>query len=467
MSRQEKYNTLFEYAEICWASYSTGLNEGMFGKDSKGKMKNSDEKNKKALPTYHQALSESFLLFFDNYNVRFDSKRADKFVNRYAILAFNQDDETGFSATLFKDTKNDELILAIRGIDIFQISHSFWAAAKAGLKIFRGKVPITYYLSMLKFYDEKLKYIINDKKIVVTGHAFGGYLAQLFALSYPSIVEKVYTYNAVGVTSNQVTHYINKAVDITNEITTQVAFDFSIYDNNIDEFKSIAITDKVKNAIKLDNNLLVCSDKTIQNEIPKYLQEEFITTQQNSYDYQTAKTGAAKLYNEILKAPIGDNVFVKVRIDSFLPHTIDTEVFTLNKSMSEALFRLIKYLPNSHNELPKELQAYIYQVYTIDLMDTTTIMKQFGNHILATEVIELKLDVFKLITKYEWLKKDKAKQVLRGLKMASAVNWLLVLISIEDICNELLKQSLVSDNNPHTEYYINCYWCGWESLIWQ
>lgn len=34
MTRMYKYMQLVKYAELCWASYSEGLNEGMFGEDS-------------------------------------------------------------------------------------------------------------------------------------------------------------------------------------------------------------------------------------------------------------------------------------------------------------------------------------------------------------------------------------------------------------------------------------------------
>ena len=49
-----------KYAELAWASYSTGFNEGMFGVDSKGN-ENSEiflkrEEEKKDNPTYHQAI---------------------------------------------------------------------------------------------------------------------------------------------------------------------------------------------------------------------------------------------------------------------------------------------------------------------------------------------------------------------------------------------------------------------------
>ncbi|KPH55521.1 hypothetical protein HPU229334_07890, partial [Helicobacter pullorum] len=72
MTKMYKYMQLVKYAELCWASYSEGLNEGMFGVDSVGnkdsKMYKMRENQKKDNPTYHQALTESQFLIFEKYN---------------------------------------------------------------------------------------------------------------------------------------------------------------------------------------------------------------------------------------------------------------------------------------------------------------------------------------------------------------------------------------------------------------
>lgn len=39
-----------KYAELAWASYSTGFNEGMYGIDSKGKIEGLDEEQQKRFP---------------------------------------------------------------------------------------------------------------------------------------------------------------------------------------------------------------------------------------------------------------------------------------------------------------------------------------------------------------------------------------------------------------------------------
>ncbi|WP_086290126.1 hypothetical protein [Campylobacter devanensis] len=425
MTRMQKYMQFVKYAELCWASYSEGLNEGMF-KNEERKFGNENSEvfkeranNNKDNPTYYQALTESQFLIFEKYNVNFSDSQANHFIARFEVLAFSQDNDTGFSATLFYDTEDDEFILAIRGIDIFKFDWNLASAVKSGIKIIRGKVSINYYLSLLRFYDEKVKPIIQNRKITIAGHIFGGYLAQLFALSFPDKVNKVYTFNATGVTQNSTTQSVNMALDIANEITKQVAFDFSVYDSDIDEFVSIQVDDKLKDNVKLDRGLLVCADKDTREKIPKYLQSEFLKTNFNLYNYQTAKIGASLLFQEIQRAAIGHNIFAKIRLNDFIPHTID-------------------------------------------IADTETIMQQFGNHIRASENIELRLNVVKLITQFEdFNRKGAINLALKGVKIANLVGWLIILVSIKNIYEELLVQSRVDDSIPT----INWYWCGWEQLL--
>ena len=87
---------LVKYAELCWASYSEGLNSGMYGDKKKkwgfnerGEYYTDDEtkrlkKDKNIdLPTYHQALSESQYLIFEKYNVGFSDSQANHFITRF------------------------------------------------------------------------------------------------------------------------------------------------------------------------------------------------------------------------------------------------------------------------------------------------------------------------------------------------------------------------------------------------
>lgn len=99
--------------------------------------------------------------------------------------------------------------------------------------------------------------------------------------------------------------------------------------------------------------------------------------------------------------------------------------------------RLIKsqvtYLSNSHKELPPALQqSEIYRIYTIDMANTKTVMQHFGNHIVASETIELELKVFNLKAFLENFNMKKTiKTALKALKITNVTGWAIFLISIK------------------------------------
>lgn len=107
----QQYMQLVKYAELCWASYSEGLNEGMFGNEERKFGNRNSEifkeraNNNEDNPTYHQALSESQYLIFEKYNVGFSDSQANHFITRFEVLAFSQDNDTGFSVTLFGEKR--------------------------------------------------------------------------------------------------------------------------------------------------------------------------------------------------------------------------------------------------------------------------------------------------------------------------------------------------------------------------
>ncbi len=120
----------------------------------------------------------------------------------------------GFRATLFRHINNKEYVLALAGTDapskevnvfgkkiklpiVKEIDYKDIAAD--GSLLFR-KLPKFQYDSMINFYFrlKQNSYITKDTPLVVVGHSLGGYLAQLFALTYPHIIKGLYTYQAPG-----------------------------------------------------------------------------------------------------------------------------------------------------------------------------------------------------------------------------------------------------------------------------
>ena len=111
------------------------------------------------------------------------SDRTITFANRFQLLSHKPNTKSGFSATLFKDTKADskdlEYILAIRGTE--DSKDKF----EADVSLLGGFIPKKQYLDMLDFYGECIEksYITESTPLIVVGHSLGGALVQLLALS--------------------------------------------------------------------------------------------------------------------------------------------------------------------------------------------------------------------------------------------------------------------------------------------
>lgn len=128
------------------------------------------------------------------------------FAKNYEVIDhINENDresKMGFRATLFRDIRNNEYILGIAGTDA-QNPNPFnidWKDIGTDASLTLRKLPKKQYDSMINFYF-RLKQngkISHSTPIVAVGHSLGGYLAQLFALTYPHITKGLYTYQAPG-----------------------------------------------------------------------------------------------------------------------------------------------------------------------------------------------------------------------------------------------------------------------------
>jgi hypothetical protein len=155
----------FEQAQLSMAAYAS-LQRGMFGKD---------------YPGYVAAL----------VNEGMCQKQAEVFANNYTVLS-QRSDNNGFSATLFLDNATGRKILAVRGtndpLDIIT-------------NTLIGTLGLSNQYASLEAYYQQLvaegKLGANDT-FSVTGHSLGGFLAQAFAVDYPTKVAQTYTYNAPG-----------------------------------------------------------------------------------------------------------------------------------------------------------------------------------------------------------------------------------------------------------------------------
>ncbi|WP_300856663.1 alpha/beta fold hydrolase [uncultured Helicobacter sp.] len=238
MNNKQQINRLRDNAELAWAAYgyfhfanpNYDFNKDEIDKERlkhfrdikrdeliKQNPNTTDQELQNTYPTHTDILNMEYKHFRDEKTGKlkdsfFDDKlfdgdftptQAKNFFEHYELLEYCPNTDSGFSATLFKDTKADskdsEYILSFRGTEfkleqIQDLLNDYYI----GTNNSDMNRVIEQYFDMLLFYEETLKPLLQEKgiaKINVIGHSLGGYLAQLFALSYPSIINEVYTYN--------------------------------------------------------------------------------------------------------------------------------------------------------------------------------------------------------------------------------------------------------------------------------
>ena len=134
------------------------------------------------------------------------SLRTKAFVNRYELVHHIKNTSiTGFSSTVFYDSKFKNYIIGFRGTETelndLVLADGMITFLGAGLSQIAS-------MAILKgdMYDaireHKLNLNPNDKSevsnLVLSGHSLGGHLAQSFAFLYTKDVKELYTFNAPG-----------------------------------------------------------------------------------------------------------------------------------------------------------------------------------------------------------------------------------------------------------------------------
>ncbi|WP_199906760.1 hypothetical protein [Campylobacter concisus] len=145
-------------------------------------------------------------IFVGEPNFHQISLRTKAFVNRYELVHHIKNTSiTGFSSTLFYDSKFKNYIIGFRGTETelndLVLADGMITFLGAGLSQIAS-------MAMLKgdMYDaireHKLNLNPNDKSevsnLVLSGHSLGGHLAQSFAFLYTKDVKELYTFNAPG-----------------------------------------------------------------------------------------------------------------------------------------------------------------------------------------------------------------------------------------------------------------------------
>ena len=155
---------------------------------------------------YTDKVTKEQRIFVGEPNYHQISLRTKAFVNRYELVHHIKNTSiTGFSSTLFYDSKFKNYIIGFRGTETelndLVLADGMITFLGAGLSQIAS-------MAILKgdMYDaireHKLNLNPNDKSevsnLVLSGHSLGGHLAQSFAFLYTKDVKELYTFNAPG-----------------------------------------------------------------------------------------------------------------------------------------------------------------------------------------------------------------------------------------------------------------------------
>ena len=180
------------------------------------------------------------MLFYTIDNL---SKRTKNFTSRFRLLKHQKNDNEGFSATLFEDTKdNDKRILVFRGteMNLTEEPADIWA----DIMLASGHIP-TQVNSLINFFlDNVIPILKEDEKINICGHSLGGFLTQACAFIFPEYIDEIYTFNSPGLLSK-----IKREEDYTTETISDALF---IGDTALNEPH---LLDKAKNIINIKQKL--------------------------------------------------------------------------------------------------------------------------------------------------------------------------------------------------------------------
>ena len=325
-------------------------------------------------------------------------KQTENFLERYEIKAHQPDTDTGFSSTLFYDKVDDEYILAMRGTEgTFFEKEDFYADSK----LFFKRV-VTQYDDMMKFYEYKVKHIVGNNKLIVTGHSLGGALAQYFTISFHDdttgenpVVQETYTFNSPGIDVQAIkifgTYIQNPYLPINNLSLFLILKDLytQIYDNiTRDENIAVYFNKMMENNLKLDS---ISTDKYvyhIESCIGLGATKEWLmdnTTQHLGKDINGQYLSInSNLYSKYVHKALSPNEIKTSIIQMLVSHGIEHTVSTLY-----FYDYLTKQSNNSNNfsmlgikELLTKLNGYtIYadflNMHNLEIADIENIKKKY------------------------------------------------------------------------------------------
>ena len=132
------------------------------------------------------------------------SLRTKAFVNRYELVHHIKNTSiTGFSSTVFYDSKFNNYIIGFRGTELgfkdLVFTDGMIALFGAGLnQIASMAILKSDMYGAIKEHKANLGDTSEISNLVLSGHSLGGHLAQSFAFLYTKDVKELYTFNAPG-----------------------------------------------------------------------------------------------------------------------------------------------------------------------------------------------------------------------------------------------------------------------------
>ena len=143
-------------------------------------------------------------IFVNKENFHQISLRTKAFVNRYELVHHIKNTSiTGFSSTVFYDSKFKNYIIGFRGTELgfkdLVFTDGMIALLGAGLnQIASMAILKSDMYGAIKEHKANSGDTSEVSNLVLSGHSLGGHLAQSFAFLYTKDVKELYTFNAPG-----------------------------------------------------------------------------------------------------------------------------------------------------------------------------------------------------------------------------------------------------------------------------
>ena len=143
-------------------------------------------------------------IFVNKENYHQISLRTKAFVNRYELVHHIKNTSiTGFSSTVFYDSKFNNYIIGFRGTELgfkdLVFTDGMIAFLGAGLnQIASMAILKSDMYDAIKEHKANSNDTSESSNLVLAGHSLGGHLAQSFAFLYTKDVKELYTFNAPG-----------------------------------------------------------------------------------------------------------------------------------------------------------------------------------------------------------------------------------------------------------------------------